>query len=405
VLVFRMAWRNAWRNLRRTGIVVVAVSVGIAGTILAMAFNYGFVIQMVETAIETELGHVQVHAPGFDENPELRVRLEDGGAAVLAALEAAEGVRAFARRIQAEGLIASPRASVGVRILGVEPEFESEVTVVARSVTAGSYLDAARGRVLIGEKLATRLSVGVGDKVVLSAQDLSGELTGEALRVVGLFHTASRALDEGAVFLVLSDSQRLLGMGEAVSGVVAVASSRGRIDGLRDALVASLGEVEVQTWEDLQPALVYIVEVFDQVAVLIYVAIFIAMAFGIANVLLMTVYERVREIGILTAIGFGQVRLVLTIVVEAIVVTLMGVVVGIAIALASMWLLRDGIDISVFAGGLDAYGIGSRITPVLRSGEITTPVWVAVVTAVLAAAWPARRAVSLLPAQAVRESG
>jgi ABC-type lipoprotein release transport system permease subunit len=204
---------------------------------------------------------------------------------------------------------------------------------------------------------------------------------------------------------VLSDSQRLLGMGEAVSGVVAVASSRGRIDGLRDALVASLGEVEVQTWEDLQPALVYIVEVFDQVAVLIYVAIFIAMAFGIANVLLMTVYERVREIGILTAIGFGQVRLVLTIVVEAIVVTLMGVVVGIAIALASMWLLRDGIDISVFAGGLDAYGIGSRITPVLRSGEITTPVWVAVVTAVLAAAWPARRAVSLLPAQAVRESG
>jgi ABC-type lipoprotein release transport system permease subunit len=388
VLVFRMAWRNAWRNLRRTGIVVVAVSVGIAGTILAMAFNYGFVIQMVETAIETELGHVQVHAPGFDENPELRVRLEDGGAAVLAALEAAEGVRAFARRIQAEGLIASPRASVGVRILGVEPELESEVTVVARSVTAGSYLGAVRGRVLIGEKLATRLSVGVGDKVVLSAQDLSGELTGEALRVVGLFHTASRALDEGAGLLVLSDSQRLLGMGEAVSGVVAVASSRRRIDGLH-----------------LQPALVYIVEVFDQAAVLIYVAIFIAMAFGIANVLLMTVYERVREIGILTAIGFGQVRLVLTIVVEAIVVTLMGVVVGIAIALASMWLLRDGIDISVFAGGLDAYGIGSRITPVLRSGEITTPVWVAVVTAVLAAAWPARRAVSLLPAQAVRESG
>ena len=404
MLVLRLAWRNAARNLRRTAVVVTAVAVGIAGTILAMAFNYGMVVQMVETAIQTDLGHIQAHAPGFDMNPELRIRLADGGAQVAQVLERTEGVRAFARRVRAEGLIASPRASAGVRIVGVEPAAESQVTLIAESMTAGRYLDGDSGRVLIGEHLASRLSVSVGDKVVLSVQDLSGELTGEALRVAGLFKTASRPLDESVVFLRLADSQRLLGLGGAVSEVVAVTESRRLIAPVRDALVASLSETEVRTWEDLQPALVYMVEVFDEMAVAIYAAIFVAMAFGIANVLLMTIYERTREIGILTSIGFGSRRLVTSIIIEAVLVTLLGVAVGIALALLGVWLLRDGIDLSAYADGLDTYGIGTRLRPALRSGEITTPVWVAVVTAIAAAAWPARRAVALRPAEAVRQS-
>jgi ABC-type lipoprotein release transport system permease subunit len=404
-MILRLAWRNAWRNPRRTGVVVAAVSIGIAGALLTMALNFGMIYQMVETAIESDLGHIQVHAPGFDANPELSVRLPDGGRAAAARLEAQPGVRAVARRVRGEGLVSSPRASAGVRVVAVEPERESRITRIAESITAGSYLDGDARRVLLGGELARRLEVEIGDKVVLSVQDLSGELTGEALRVGGLFETPSAVLDESTLFLRLSEGQALFGLGDAVSEVVAVADRRSRVRELRERLAAELGDrAEVRSWEELQPALVYMIDVFDQTSWLIYAAVFVAMAFGIANVLLMTVYERTREIGIMRAIGFGRGRLVATLLAEAAVVTLVGLLLGFALALGSVAWLGDGLDLSYFARGLGKFGIGTRIVPVLRPSDFAIPVAVAGVTALLAAAWPAWRAVRLRPAEAVRQT-
>lgn len=404
-MVWRLAWRNAWRNPRRTGVVVAAVAIGIAGALFTMAINYGMVFQMVETAIESDLGHLQVHARGYDADPELSVRLSEGGRAAVEALAALRGVRAVARRVRGEGLVSSPRASAGVRVVGVEPAREAQVTRIAESVTAGSYLDGERRRVLLGAELARRLAVGVGDKVVLSVQDLSGELTGEALRVGGLYETPSATLGEGTLYLHLSEGQALFGLGDAVSEVVAVAERRSRVRALRDELAAELGQgVEVRSWQELQPALVYMIDVFDQTSWLVYAAVFVAMAFGIANVLLMTVFERTREIGILRAIGFGRGRLVATLVCEALVVTAVGLALGFALALGGIAWLGDGLDLSYFARGLGRFGVGSRIVPVLRASDFTIPVGVAVVTALLAAAWPAWRAVRLRPAEAVRQT-
>ncbi len=403
-LVLRLAWRNAWRHPRRTGILITAVAVGIAGTLLTMAVNFGMIFQMVETAIATELGHLQIHARGFDENPELAVRLLDGGREEVAQLEALEGVRAVARRVRGEGLISSSRASAGVRVLGVEPAREPEITRIAASITAGVYLDGDARRVLIGEELGRRLEVEVGDKVVLSVQVLAGELTGEALRVGGLFKTSSRELDRGTVFLRLDAGQALLGLDDAVSEIVAVAETRRLVPELRERLTASLGEVEVRSWEELQPLLVYMIDVFDQSAILVYAAVFIAMAFGIANVLLMTIYERTREIGIMRAIGFGRGRLVATIMAESVIVTGAGLLLGFGGALVGVVSLSDGIDLSTFAKGLKYFGVGSRIVPVLRTSDFTGPVVVAFVTAVCASAWPAWRAVRLRPAEAVRHT-
>jgi len=404
MLVLRLAWRNAWRSPRRTGILVTAVAVGISGTLLTMALNFGLIFQMVDTAIATELGHIQIHAAGFDANPELSVGLADGGREAIEVLREADGVRAFSRRVRGEGLVSSPRSSAGVRVVGIEPELEAKITLVAASVTAGAYLDGTRRRLLMGEHLARRLEVGVGDKVVLSVQNLEGDLSGEALRVGGLFRTTSRPLDSGVVFVSLDESQALLGLDDTVTEVVAVASTRAGVPALRQRIEQRLAGAEVRSWDQLQPVLVYIVDVFDQSALLIYAAVFVAMAFGIANVLLMTIYERTREIGIMTAIGLSRWRLVATIVSEALVVTLAGLLVGFGVALLAVWGLRDGIDLAGFADGLEAFGVGSRIVPVLRQSDFTAPLLVALVTAVLASAWPAWRAVRLRPAEAVRHT-
>ncbi len=403
-MIWRMAWRNAWRNPRRTSVVVTAVAVGIAGVVLTMAVNYGMVVQMVETAISTELGHLQIHAAGFDQNPELAVRLEDGGREGVEALAALDGVAAWARRVRAEGLITSPRSSAGVRVVGIEPEREAEVSIISRSVREGRYLDAVKRRVLVGEKLARRLEVDVGDKVVLSVQDLAGDLGAEALRVAGIFKTPMGELDGGTVFVRIDEGQALFGLGRAVSEIVIVADDRGRVPALREALAARLPGAEVRSWDELRPVLVYLVQLFDQQALWVYVAVFVAMAFGIANVLLMAVYERIREIGILMAVGMNRGRLVAMIVAESFFVTLLGLALGFVAAVAGVWALQDGIDLSFFAEGLSAFGVGTRLVPVLRWADFTVPMAVALVTALVASAWPALHAVRFRPAEAVRRA-
>ena len=401
-MVLRLAWRNVWRNPRRTLVVVTAIAVGISGCLVAMAVNFGMVVEMIDTAIASGLGHIQIHASGWDEKPELKVRLDDGGASLRTVLDEAPGVRAWAPRLRSEGLVASPRGSVGVTLIGVDPVREPKISESADSITEGEWLGERR-RVVIGEALARRLKVGVGSKVVLTVQDLTAELTGQAFRVSGLMNTRSRDLDDGTVLMRIAEAQALLGMGNSISEVVITAIDRKEIAAIHARLEAILGaESEVRTWEQLVPLLVYMVDTFDSMGLVLYAAIFIAMSFGIANVLMMAVYERTREIGMMRAMGMGRGRVVAMIIVESCLVTALGLAVGIGLALLGVAALGDGIDISRFADSMDAYGMGTLLTPVVRAQDFASPILVGSVTAVLAGLWPAYRASRANPANALR---
>jgi len=404
-MIGRLAWRNLWRNPRRTGIVVVAVAVGISGSLLAMAVNYGMVDQMVRTAIETELGHVQIHVAGWDDDPRLERRLADGGRAAERALSRSESLRALSRRVRGDGLIQSPRASAGVRIVGVEPAREPRVSSLRAALSDGEWFGERRLRVVLGHALADHLVVGVGDKIAISVQDATGDLTGGGFRIAGIFRTSSSDFDRTTVLLRLAEAQQLLALGAGVTEIVAVAVDDDEVESLARAAAAELGDgVEVRTWEDLQPLLVYLVEAFDMTAWYLYAAVFTAMAFGIANVLLMAVHERTREIGMMRAMGMKRGPVVAAVVLESMLVTAVGLALGLGLAAALVYALRDGIDLSAFADGLASYGVSPRIAPVLRVRDLVLPVVVAGVTAGFASLWPALRAARFKPADALRQS-
>jgi ABC-type lipoprotein release transport system permease subunit len=401
-MLVRMAWRNLWRNPRRTAVMLTAISIGIAGCILSMAINLGIVAGMVDTAIRSGLGHLQVHGDGWDENPELEIRLMDGGAAVALALDAIPEVARWAPRLRAQGLVASPRASVGVSITGVDPNREAGVSVAAESMMRGQWLGEPK-RLVLGYKLAARLDADVGTKLVISVQDLTGELTGQAYRVAGLIRANSRELDDGVVFMRLEDAQALLGMGRAISEIAIVTTNRKQVAMIQQKLQSVLDAgPEVRTWEQLEPLLVYMIESFDSMAWIAYAAVFIAMAFGIANVLLMAVFERTREIGMMRAVGMSRARVVGMVVLESSLVTMIGLALGVGFGLLGVWLVRDGIDISAWAGSLDDYGIVSVLKPAMRRSDLIAPVLIGGITAVLSSFWPALRAGLAKPADALR---
>ncbi|MDE0884757.1 MAG: FtsX-like permease family protein [Myxococcota bacterium] len=399
--VIRLAWRNVGRNPRRTGIVVTAVAVGLSGTLLSMSILSGMMFQIVDNAIKTDLGHLQIHAQGFNKDPEIGLLLENNGAPEIQAIQAEAGIQNWAPRIRGEGLVTSPSASVGVRVIGVDPEAEAQVSMVADSIVEGGYFDQKK-RVVLGEGLARRLGAELGDKIVLSAQDLSGDMTGTALRVGGIFRTPSAELDRSTVFLELASAANLFAMGDGISEIVIVGRSRDAILGTQERLSAALPSREIQRWDELQPLLASILSVMDQMAAGLYLIIFVAMSFGIANVLLMAIYERIREIGILLAVGLSRTRLVAMVICESLFVTLLGLVAGFLLALLILYTLSGGIDMSLWAESLASFGMGTRIFPVLTLEDFTIPTTVALLTALLASAWPALRAVRLRPAEAVR---
>ena len=402
-MAWRLAWRGLYRNRRRTFVVLAAVTVGISGCCLAIATNSGMAMQMVKTAIATELGHVQIHAPGFDADPQLRVLLEDGGALAARAVEVSAEVRAWALRVRGQGLMNSPRASVGIRVLAVQPDAESRVSNFESSMTDGEWFGSRPSRVVVGSGVARRLRADVGDKVVLSVQDLAGDLTGQAFRIGGVFRTSSKAANDSTVLVRLDEAQQLFGLGGGVSELILISEDSQAVDSLAETLSLALGDTaEVRSWKQLQPLLVYMVDAMDQMAWVIYAGVFIAMGFGIANVLLMSISERTREIGVMMAVGMKPRRVVLSIVLESMIVTGLGLALGLGVGFFGVWLLRGGIDLSLWADGLESLGVGAVIVPVIRVNDVVAPLVMALLAALLASTWPAVRAAGLRPGEALR---
>jgi ABC-type lipoprotein release transport system permease subunit len=210
-------------------------------------------------------------------------------------------------------------------------------------------------------------------------------------------------VNDSTVLVRLDEAQQLFGLGGGVSELILLSRDSDEVDSLVAALRLALGaDAEVRSWKELQPLLVYFVETMDQMAWVLYAGVFIAMTFGIANVLLMSIYERTREIGVMMAVGMKPRRVVFSIVLESMIVTGLGLALGLGVGFLGVWLLRGGIDLSQWAEGLESLGVGAVIVPVIRANDVMAPLVLASVAALVASTWPAVRAASLRPAEALR---
>ena len=210
-------------------------------------------------------------------------------------------------------------------------------------------------------------------------------------------------MNDSTVLVRLDEAQQLFGLGGGVSELILLSRDSDEVDSLVAALRLALGaDAEVRSWKELQPLLVYFVETMDQMAWVLYAGVFIAMTFGIANVLLMSIYERTREIGVMMAVGMKPRRVVFSIVLESMIVTGLGLALGLGVGFLGVWLLQGGIDLSQWAEGLESLGVGAVIVPVIRANDVMAPLVLASVAALVASTWPAVRAASLRPGEALR---
>src|SRR5262245_3192861 len=406
-----IAWRNLWRGWRRSAIVMSAITVGLAACLLLIAWSHGWLEQVVQTAVGTRLGQVAVHAEGYQANPDVDRTLGDGGRALADAAERFPGAHA-SPRVLGDGLVQSARQSARVSLIGVDPEREARVSIVGHSFSAGGFpaplAPGARSLpgIAIGVPLAEQLHAVLGEKLVVHAP---GEAGLGAFRVSGIFQTGSPGFDKTSVFLRLEDAQRLLELGDRVNEVAfALDDSRARPAFLAFAR-AELPrarpdeKLEILSWEEREPRLAAMLGLMTNTAWVGYAAVFAGMAFGIANALLMSVYERIREFGVLRALGLRPRQLVWMVLLESFLLTVGGALLGIAAGVSLALLLgRTGVDLGSLAGGMSQLGVTAVVYPVINRADLVSPLLLALGTALVAAIWPAWKAARLRPAEAIR---
>jgi len=405
-VLLRIAVRNVARGWRRSLIVLLSIGVGLSGCLFVVAWSKGLVHQMADNAVKIQLAHMAVQAPGYRDNPDVRYNLPDYDAIAKTARSQA-GVHA-SPRLRGEGLVQTARKSVLAVMIGVRPGDEAEVSVVPSSIVEGSFLRTGSGArrlppVVIGVKMAGEMRAEIGDKLVLH---VPGDAGLGAFRVSGLYRTASSEFDGVAVFLRLRDAQRLFGVGDAATEVAIVLDDEKTVDAVQARLQEALGSgVEVLTWRERARRLASMLDLMGDLSWIFYATVFVAMAFGIANTMLMAVYERLREFGVMRSLGLSRARLMMLIALESAALTLAGTGIGLGTGFALVgWLGKRGIDLSMFSDALESYGIGTRVF--LHAGweDALTPLALALVTGVVAAVWPGVRAIRMRPAEALRRA-
>ena len=407
-----MAWRNLLRGWRRSGVVLIAIGVGLAACLVLVAYTHGFMRQMAENAVSTRLAHLAVHAAGYQENPDPQRSLPDDGREIVAALERLPGAHASPRLV-GEGLLQSSRRSARAVLVGVDPVREARVSIIAKALIEGHMptptpIGVARRipGIAIGASMAELLRVGVGDKVVMH---VPGEEGLGAFRVSGIFRTASSEFDKSTGFVRLEEAQHLLALPGRVTEVAVALDDPTTLLEAQAKAASELARVnpalalEVLTWQEREPRMAAMLELMASTSWILYAAVFVAMAFGIANALLMMVYERIREFGMLRALGLQARSLLVLVVLESLLLTALGALLGLAIGVPIvLWFGHAGLDMTRFAAGMGEFGIGTRIYLELERSDVVLPLVVAVVTGLLAALWPAWKAVRLRPAEAIR---
>ena len=402
-MLTQLAWKNIWRNKKRSLVIVLAIMFGLCGGLFSGAIMMGMAESMVDSAIDRYLGHIQIHSKEFNEDIQISHTLHDINK-IRETIQSQDSIAAFSERTIIEGMAQSPASSFGVRIIGVDRVAEKQVTRLHEKVIEGGYLDLkSKNQILIGKKLAERLNLGIRKKVILTFQNQQGDIIYLACRISGIYKTESTMFDQSYVFVKQVDLLRSLQTSELVHEVAIRVTSSKYVDETAEKLSASLPGQVVQTWQELAPELAFISTSMEAFTYLFVAIILFALLFGITNNMLMSVMERIRELGILTAVGMKKFRIFLMILLETILLSLTGGILGMLLGGFVIELFyTNGIDLSAFATGLESFGSGSILYPFLPASMYIGLTLMILFAANIASLLPAWKATHLQPAEAIR---
>ncbi len=404
-LYLRLAWRNIWRHRRRTIIIVLAMSLTLALMMFYDGLMNGFTDAIYGNAVKVLGGNIQVHAEGYraqaDSTPLLPLANPQ---AVIKAASANPLVEAATQRINTGGLVTNREGAFAVGITGIEPEKEQSVNLIGQYVKAGRNLTSDdMDNILIGKGLADAMNVQVGNRITLVGRSQHEQMRQRTMTIIGIFDLGMSDIEKQTVYISLGEAQSLYDLGGQSTEVAIFLKRLGQESVVINSMKPGLPGYEIESFEANYPDLASAINTKGGVMNVFSVVIIVIAGVGILNLLLMAVYERTREIGVLGAMGLKPNQISLLFILEGMMIGLVGVAVGIVLGLAiNGGLMRVGLDFTTYSS-ITSYMalIKDRVYPTWGVEKLLMRASMVAIISALAAVIPAIEAGRREPAEAL----
>ena len=404
-MYLQLAWRNIWRNPRRTAVILTAVIIGVWSMIFLGALMRGIAVGMVKNGIATLTGHIQIHHKGYRQDPAIENSMFD-----LQVIEKALGQSLppgsqWTHRVRVNAIANNARHSSGVTLVGIDPAAEAKISFIGTAISKGDYLDQTEtSGILIGQALLDKFETKLGRKLVLMSQDKAQEIASRAFRIVGVFRAEMESTEKQFVFVSRSAAQKMLKLGQGISEIAMLLpdghENHEVYHKLKTALPAN--QFEVHSWRELLPFQTAYLKILDGFMWFWFLVVFVAMGFGIVNTTLMAVFERMREFGLMKALGMKPWWILREVLVESFLLLLCGLLVGNLLGFLSIYALSgSGIDLSALAAGAEYAGMSRIIYPAIATKDVMVANLTVLLLGLLVSLYPAIKASRFTPVQAL----
>ena len=405
-MYLQLAWRNIWRNKRRTAIILTAVVIGVWSMILLGSLMRGMAVGMIKNGISTLTGHIQIHHKGYRNDPAIENRISDPRVVEDVLRKVLPQDALWSPRVRVNAVASNARHSSGVTLVGIDPASEARISFIGTAISQGRYLkpDEKNG-ILVGEALLEKFDTRPGRKLVLMSQDTHREIASRAFRIVGTFRAEMEATEKQYVFVNRTASQKMLKLKDGLSEIAILLPGKPDNPDVTDALKTALPseKFEVHTWRELLPFQMAYLKILDGFMWIWYLVVFVAMGFGIVNTTLMAVFERMREFGLLKALGMKPWWILREVLTESFLLLITGMAIGNALGFVCIYALSgSGIDLSALAAGAEYAGMTRVIYPAIALRDILMSNFIVLFLGILVSAYPAVKAARFTPVEAMR---
>jgi ABC-type lipoprotein release transport system permease subunit len=407
-MFFQLGWRNIWRNPRRTAVIMTAIVIGVWSMIFLGALMRGMTDQMVRNGIATLTGHIQVHHKGYRNDPVIENSMTDPQVVESTIKKKLPSDIRWSSRVRVNAVVSNARHTAGVTFVGINPSQEAEISFIGTAVTEGRYLkDDDPYGIVVGKALVEKFGTKLGRKMLVMSQDTDKEIASRAFRIVGIFRAEMEATEKQFVFVTMQAAQCMLKMKDGISEISLVLPDPKNVDTVAESLRTVLPAVdyEVQTWRELLPFVTAYLNVYDGFIFIWFIVVFIAMGFGIVNTTLMAVFERIREFGLLKALGMKPWWIVKEVLTESFFLLVIGMIIGNALSFVSVFALSGvGIDLSALAAGSEYFGISRVIYPAIHPNDVIMANLVVFILGLIVSVYPAVKAARFTPIEALAQT-
>ncbi|MCU7813666.1 MAG: FtsX-like permease family protein [Candidatus Thiodiazotropha sp. (ex Rostrolucina anterorostrata)] len=400
-----LATRNLLRNRRRTLITLITMIFGIATLTLLSALNDGWLSQMKTNFILSYTGHLQIHAKGFETSQNLNDRIKDPEE-VSRLMQSYPEIIGWTQRIRTSGLASVSGSSAGIQIMATDPEQETWVTSMDQGIKEGIWLRPGMSHdLLLGRTVAQNLGAELGDRVILMAQRLNGEMVSEVFFLRGILETGAPQIDRTLAVITLNSAQQWLQMDQTVTDIVIRADNHDNTDVLYRLFTQQLSDLkyEIMPWQELDPMVRQWLEFSDAYGFVILFVVIVLVLIEILNTMLISLHERQKELGVIVAIGTKRYQVFLMLLLEAVMLIFIGAILGyLAGSLLVFSVADSGINLTHFANAFEFFYMDPIIHPQLTQSSAINILGATLAAALLAGIYPAWKATRLSLSQALR---